>query len=452
MRKYCSWPMLLITWKNLSQQCIGGHIRAKYSKRIAKPHWQKISELLPELDAQSAAILALLPQALEQVWPLTKAHKRQLPHAVRDLSAALTCQRSELRSNYWNKPAFVSAYLYYFLPWNLVRLCRLLPGIGLPEPQEKTNKLPLLLDAGSGPLTLPLALWICKPEWRAMPLSVFALDSSRQPIEIGKNLLAALAKICNQPTWPVRTKSGPIEALAKLAPESSKTGRELYPWLISAANVLNELKDKGQIDTEEDGSASRLGKLLIAWQPLWQQGAPLLFIEPGTRLGGTTIMRLRKAGLELGLLPISPCTHDRPCPLLRPERPEQSKTWCHFIFSAQAAPEWLKELSRKAGLFKTSLTLSPLLLVKEPSQKKELTEGMPCRIISQAFPVAIGMARYGCCKAGLGLLPDSRLLESGACCLAKVAKDAVKDKKSGAVILEAVSDHNSRMPESPKKL
>lgn len=36
---------------------------------------------------------------------------------------------------YWSSPAAVSAYLYYFLPWNLLRLTRLLAALPLSDPR-----------------------------------------------------------------------------------------------------------------------------------------------------------------------------------------------------------------------------------------------------------------------------------------------------------------------------
>lgn len=392
--------------------------------------WQVVSELLPELTPESRRILDLLPEALEKVWPLRR-HRRELPANIRELSAMLTCQRSELRHNYWNKPEWISAYLYYFLPWNLVRLCRLLPSLplGSPEPRSDSS-LPLLLDAGSGPLTVPLALWISRPEWRCLPVSLFALDASKQPLELGKALFASLGHLLDQPVWHTDFSTGPLEELARRAPHKNSAGVPLHPWLVTAANVLNELKSASQMQSE--GSSDVFSRMLTAWAPLWQNGARLLYIEPGTRLGGATIMRLREAAIEAGLHPLSPCTHSRNCPLLETERPGLPRTWCHFIFSAQEAPDWLKDLSRKAGLFKTSLTLSPLLLTKESCAPRK--GPLPCRVISQSFPVQGGTARYSCTADGLGLMPDSRSACSGSLCMAAPGKE--RDGKSGAIILQ----------------
>lgn len=382
--------------------------------------WQPQALLVGEISPAAALLLAKLPEALERVWPLSRAHRRQLPADIRDLSAALTSQRSELRFNYWKKPNWISAYLYYFLPWNLVRLCGLLPGLPLPEPARDS----LLADAGSGPLTMPLALWLAKPEWRKAPVTVLAMDASRQPLEIGQALFAAVAELAGQQAWTVDAESGPLENLGAAS-------RAAAPWLATAANVLNELKPG------KDGSGERFERLLAAWQPLWTRGAPLLFVEPGTRLGGAMIMRLRAAALERGLYPLSPCTHNADCPL--PDRDDLAKLpsgWCHFVFSAQNAPAWLKDLSREARLFKTSLSLSFILLADSPPALTLPPGALPTRVISQSFLARMSVARYGCASCGLCFLRNSKNAVSGSLCLARRPQKDMRDEKSGALVLE----------------
>ena len=98
--------------------------------------WQGAEALFPPLMEEARHILEQLPQALSRVWPLSKAHRRTLPDDVARLSRLLTTERAALDRPYWSSPAFVSAYLYYFLPWNLVRLTRLLSAMPLPDPRH----------------------------------------------------------------------------------------------------------------------------------------------------------------------------------------------------------------------------------------------------------------------------------------------------------------------------
>ena len=83
--------------------------------------------------------LDALARAVDLVMPLNAARRRELPDACRDLSALLTTERDGLERPYWTSPRLTSAYLRYFLPWNLVRLTALLPGLPLTAPATRPS-------------------------------------------------------------------------------------------------------------------------------------------------------------------------------------------------------------------------------------------------------------------------------------------------------------------------
>lgn len=464
--------------------------RARRAPATPPAAWEVTAELFPPLDPAAQTALRRLPEALARVRPLTGAHRRSLPEDIAALSRALTAERAELRRPYWSRPAFVSAYLHYFLPWNLVRLTRLFRGLPLPPPGPGPS---LLLDAGAGPLTVPLALWLARPEWRSAPVEVLALDSASQPLELGRALFDAWGEVLGEPVWPVRLERGPLESLASRALPLQRQGAR--PWLITAANVLNEVRparrgrgngaapeagegDAGDGDMEdmaegweggrEDALGERLDRLLGAWAPLLAPyetpvagakappagAAPaLLFVEPGTRLGGKNLMRLRELALEGGLHAVAPCTADTPCPLRR-------GTWCHFTFSPQGAPRWLAELTAAAGLAKRSLSLSPLLLTVTPQgapgEGAHLKgAGRQARILSSPFavPGVDGLARYACAPCGLALLEHAGPVASGS--LVRLGPEASRrDVRSGARIFSAGpkrAHEAKRAPAHPRK-
>ena len=428
-----------------------GRATAPAGAPAAARGWTAVAELFPPLDAGAQAALARLPEALGRVRPLSAAHRRSLPEDIAALSRALTAERADLRRPYWSRPAFVSAYLHYFLPWNLVRLARLFRGLPLPPPGDGPA---LLLDAGSGPLTVPLALWLARPEWRHARIEVLALDSAAQPLELGRALFAAWGDVLGEPAWPVRLAHGPLESLAARARPLLHAGGR--PWLVTAANVLNEVRPgrgarRGRQAEGEDGAGDgpdqleeKLDRLLGAWAPLLAPGAPvtedgaaaaapaLLFVEPGTRLGGSTLMRLRELALAGGLTALAPCTADTPCPLMR-------GAWCHFTFSPAGAPRWLAELSAAAGLAKRSLSLSPLLLragpEKESGAKPRPASAPEARVLSSPFavPGLAGLGRYACAPSGLALLEDAAAVASGS--LVRLGQEGSRrDARSGARI------------------
>lgn len=450
--------------------------------------WPRTDALFPPLDADARQALECLPEALHKIWPLNAAHRRSLPEDVAALSRLLTTERRDLRRPYWSSPAFVSAYLYYFLPWNLLRLTRLLAALPLPDPRALAPEdgEALLLDAGSGPLSLPLALWLARPQWREAPVRVLALDSAARPPELGKALFASWGACLGWKTWPVRTAQGPLESLARQAAPllAGKGGAQrCRPWLVTAANVLNELRPgrkggggrQAWDEEPEDGEgaevapqgplAERLDSLLDAFAPLLfrhngaePENAPesgaspaLLFVEPGTRLGGNTIMRLRDLALEGGLAALAPCPHNAACPLLAGQG---RRTWCHFTFDSRDAPDWLLRLSTEAGLAKSGLSLAPLLLgaaaepeavpVAAPGREKTL----PARVLSAPFavPGLEGRARYACTAEGLTLLEDAEALASGDRLPVRLMPDAPRDVKSRARIIRSPRAHVPAKP------
>ena len=395
-----------------------------------------MQELFSPLSPDARQILARLPEALQAVLPLTGAHRKQLPAAIEELSQRLTTDRGLGALPYWSAPRLTSAYLWYFLPWNILRLTRLLAGLDLPAPtplplREGEEPLPrILADMGSGPLSLPLALWLAKPRWRALPLTLLCLDASPHPLELGQKLLQQVAG--PDSPWRVVTARASVDAL----------GRELsrvrgVPWLISGANVLNELKVRPR--SQEMGVGERLEALVEQWSGILHAvptgDARALLVEPGTRLGGKTMLTLREAALELNLAPSAPCPHVGECPL------QDSRTWCHFTFDVEGAPAWLRELSEAAHLRKDALSLSFMLL--RPQKDEESPASTPMRsvqgrIVSAPFavPGVAGSARYACTEQGLALLPRAGGLPSGALVALAPAQEGRKDAKSGARIVE----------------
>lgn len=472
--------------------------------------WAQLSPLLPEPDAALREGLDRLGAALARVRPLSAAHARNLPQDVASLSRLLTVERAHLRQPYWASPALTSAYLYYFLPWNVLRQARLLAALPLPDPRVwlERGRSPLLLDMGSGPLSLPIALWLARPQWRALPLTVLALDASSQPLELGRDLLRALADDLRQPAWEVRTVRAPLgqaaRQLARVCGQHSRSGTaEAVPalWLASAANVLNEMLSgggagrtgrrgdvawgndadamssdgaDGQREVREDSLfGQRLESVLDSLEELLENGAPelppsLLVVEPGTRLGGTTVMRLRGAALEHGLVPLAPCTHAADCPL---ERGRSGRGWCHVTFDCAGAPDWLVQLSEAAGLAKDSLSLAPLLLstaaetVQDGLDAREagrsgadgLLSRAALRVLSAPFdvPGLPGRARYACGVGGLALLGDADCLPSGGLVEADIPEHPRFDRRSGALLLlpeaKAGEDVAARASHAPER-
>ena len=375
--------------------------------------------LFTPLSAELRTFLERLPELLDQVMPLRGAHRKDLPDAVLELSSLLTAERSGLALPYWSSPRLTSAYLRYFLPWNLIRLGRFLPSLPLPVPPPGA----LVLDLGSGPLTLPLALWLALPAWREIPLDVLAVDASVQPMELGRRLFALVAS--NSP-WRIRTLRAPLH---KALYEAHGT-----PFLITAGNVLNELAEHKERHGEAS-QAERLAEMAGRMSARLTENGAILCVEPGTRLGGTVLEQLRAGAMEARLQPVSPCPHDGECPLLG--RRGVGSGWCHALMDNDGAPSWLQQLTEAAHLGKSSLSLAHMLLRRVDEKEERATESVSqARVLSDAFAVpGLGLARYACTGQGLVLLAASAGAAQGALARIRPSRPPRRDAKTGAAVM-----------------
>ncbi len=346
---------------------------------------------------------------LRQVLPLRASHARDLPSAIQSLSASLTSERGVgPKPGYLSDPRMLAAYAWYFLPWNLYRLTRLVRGLALDLPEGS-----VVVDAGAGPLTFVQALWIAAPHLRSRPLTFVCLDRSRAALALGRELFLALAG--EQSPWRVET-------VREELPRLPRGGADL----LVVANVLNELAARRSTSLSE--KTARLARSLAAGLA---SGGRLLVVEPGVRASGKLLARLRESLVdEEGMALLAPCPHPGPCPLAA----RGSGTWCHFTVDAVGVPDWLEALSKRSGLPKRDVSLS-FLLAGGPGGPVDPALG---RVVSNPFP-APGMegafARYACAAGGLRLYvtPGRGGLVPGDLARTARPEHPVRDRKSGAV-------------------
>lgn len=376
-----------------------------------------MKRLFHALNADIRSMMDRLPEAIESALPLRTSHRRDLPDAIRELSETLTSERGNLGESYWSSPRTMSAYVRYFLPWNIFRLARLLPSLELPSPEELTNGT--ILDLGSGPLTLPIALWVSRPELRTVPLTITCTDVSPHVLEVGHTIFSKI--VGEDCPWTINTMRAPFELALR-----NHYGKVNF---IMAGNVLNELRTKADQALED-----RLWEVADTLRDALTPNGRILLVEPGTRLGGKLITLVRRAALENGLMPFAPCTHHEECPMFS----RKATGWCHFTFSVHDAPDWLMQVSRDAGFERDSASLSFVLL----GEATEAPEANAARVISDAFPIPRRRepVRYACSSDGLTLLYDARPLISGALVTAVWPETPIRDDKSGGIFAGWIND------------
>jgi hypothetical protein len=427
----------------------------------------------------------------DAVFPVPARFRSRLGRDVAELSRLLTSARGERGASYLGRSAMLSAYLRCFLPWNVYRLVRLLPSLPLALSDGD-----LVTDLGSGPLTLPIALWIARPELRPLRLVFRCVDRTAAAMEAGKKLFAALASPGREGKTPGSGAAGGSAGAESGLPETAWTvktikgdilrrGRrgEGFPpdagsALVCAVNVYNE--SFGDIPHSDSRALARFaGQEARRLSDMAADGASILVAEPGVPRSGEFIAFLRDALAALGRPAVSPCTHGGPCPFpggregrAGENRPGQRK-WCHFAFDTDSSPKKLRDLSADAGIPKERAVLS-FLLAGGPARsmaadKRGTAAGagknnaptsadknnapedprIAVRVLSDKFPLAEKSAprqaaalsgRYGCSPLGAVLLAGTGAAMDAAPAGALVRCDPParerRDSKSGALILD----------------
>jgi len=383
--------------------------------------------LFPRPDAELRRKLDELLSLIDQVFPLQARHRAGLSNDVRDLSRSLTSERSDRDAGYLGKPGALSAYLRYYLPWNVYRLARLLPALSL-----NLKDGDLVTDLGSGPLTVPIALWLARPDLRPLKLEFQCLDRTAKALDAGTSLFAALVAGTGTP-WQVKAVRGTLG-----------TRLQSGAALVCAANVFNE--STGDARLPQDVLAEKRARLLSA---LAREDGAILVVEPGVPASGTFVSALRDAMIDDGRLPIAPCPHAGACPM---PGGRHLRKWCHFVFDTDDAPDRLHKLSAAAGIPKERATLSFLFaggaggaggagLAGQPGQVHKVP--LKVRVVSDSFALPDGSSgRYACSARGLALLVGSRseMTALGSGCLVETrVQDGPehRDPKTDALVVRA---------------
>ena len=397
--------------------------------------------LFYDLAKDTKAYLEKLIISIDKAFPLARRFANNLKYDVKELSDLFTSRRSEQQLSYLNKPNLLSAYLRFFLPWNVFSLCKLLPQLNIELKDGDT-----LLDIGSGPLTFILALWISRPELRNTSLEIFALDRSEKALNAGEKIFNALIAdnglALNKNKWSIKKINGQFHGKGFIL-QKINNGKPFA--FISAINVFNEIyyklspRDKTGLEKLAVQNASLLAQSV-------NNGSILVF-EPGIPRSGEFISTLRSAFLNLGYDIDSPCLHKQACPYPGGLVLGKGKAkWCHFPFNTDEAPESIKKLSMAAGIPKQRAVLSFLYvktnLNKADTNKKNHDKSKnsdlkkTCRVISDIFPVGRSYACYVCSHSDPVLLKAASkaqdyILESGN--IVSFTLDGKKDEKSGAL-------------------
>jgi len=411
-----------------------------------------------------------ISELLLKTFPIPGKFRNKLPSDIAELSRLLTSSRGERSLSYLSRPNYLSAYLHYFLPWNILRLCSLLPKLDLNLSDGDT-----ITDFGCGPLTFACALWITRPDLHNVRLEINCVDRVSSVLEAGKKFFTALSAYENDSAvkWKINIIKKDInidrngENRNKNAGNQKETSKSKNSGLVCAVNMFNEMYDRvSHNDTE---GLRRMAANAASFLHREAADASILVVEPGVPQSGRFISFLREAFIELGRAPLSPCAHASVCPMTRENSPRDTRgarhqdsvkykkdKWCHFAFDADGAPKELKRLSAAAKLPKDRLVFSYLLTGSNAPQKSIPSAFQPqsgnIRILSDAFSLPRNRSgRYACSSEGLVLLAGEQYTienlkpldifenlshNGGRSTKEASSSEETRDEKSGALIIE----------------
>ena len=301
-----------------------------------------------KIPADAQKILDSFDQIAQSAMPANSKQLVALPKQIRELSHQMTDDRAARRLGYMNEKTFLASYVRYFMWWNLVRLTRLFANLDFDFLRDGG----VCLDVGSGPLTLPCALWLSRPDLRQKKLVWYVMDISQLALSLGEEIFLSVAAATGGEPWKIVRVKGPLGT-----PVKQKAN------FVTCANMFNELlQSRG--GEPPDFLAKKYSQALFNYLDFSEQASPAIFLaEPGTPGSGRFCSLMRDAFVRRGLLALAPCPHLGNCPMDGRKSGKGGATgkWCNFAFDTDDAPKKLLELSAKAGIPKERAVISFVL-------------------------------------------------------------------------------------------
>lgn len=309
-----------------------------------------------------------LIRALQGIPDRPAVPLRKQIQALEELFSLFTTERAQLRrTSYLDIPKYRSAYLGYHLPLNFARCACALSQVRAAFPE--VDRLDQVVDLGAGPGSASLATAYTLP---AVPARRYALyDRSRGALKIARHLLERCAG------------AGAVEPGAVSRVHTHATTLPPLPDIPSPALVwmsmlLNEL---GVDERKGPRSADVVDHVTARIPP----GSVLIVVEPAQREAGRRLLAVHDALVASRAWNVlAPCTHDRPCPLVR----IRTRPWCHFHF------EWHQD--------------EPVRLVSEPLGLSSARSSFAFLAVGRGDPV---VPRF---RGGARVIGDTMKVRNGA--------------------------------------
>jgi hypothetical protein len=355
-------------------------------------------------------------------------HRRRAVHRrIAELSRALRKSRARVVGRpYLDDDLTLTAYLAYFVPWNLLALREVLGMHGHRPPTSLRQPESTILDLGAGPLVLCHFLALRYPELGTRHLRFRVLDHAPRALEVGREILDRLLP---GHQWEIRTVSASLDEALDAPPRRLDLA---HTNLVVDLFSLNEWARSRY----RRKKLLRLAEALTALPPR----AEVLCVEPGNREAGRLVPAIRQELLAGGTLAIQgPCTHHQTCPLVR----TRDRSWCHFRRESRHAPDWLQEVSDAAGLGRQRLCFSYLWGERTGAGGRRARDSRDsARVIGEPMPLGpeeVGV--YACSAEGRIILcwtreerPPRRSVRNGRLVRKLPRSPKRVDRRSGAPV------------------
>jgi hypothetical protein len=376
-----------------------------------------LSRLLDEekIPDDAKKILEKFDLIVDSTHPLNSRQKMLLPKQINAMSHFLTDERGERRMGYMNDTVLLSAYVRYFSWWNLVRLVRLFANLSAEFFNLGEN--PVCVDLGSGPMTVPVAIFLARPELRKKSVVFYCLDLSQKSLSFGENIFLSVAAELKCAPWKIVRIKGEIGSEIKAKAD-----------LVICANVFNELHD------DEKATPEFLAKKYTNFVANYasKEKSKCILVEPGDPRSARLVSLMRDCFIRRNFVPVAPCPHREKCPM----DGKRGGKWCNFAFSTESAPQNLKKISAQAELPKERAVLS--FVAVEKNIESAENDDLLLRIASDRILLPRKKSGYyACSRIGLVLAVTDAEFSYGDLVQAKKSDRPLQtDEKSGAKIIK----------------
>jgi hypothetical protein len=290
--------------------------------------------------------------------------------SVSELSDLFTEERGQSRliHHYFDHARFQSAYLLYFYPLHAFKFFSILAPFVKPLiPSQKKLKV---LDLGAGPGTASMGMIhsFIHSDQKVPPLELHWIDQNSKIMEHGKLLMERFYA-----EMPERFEAAPEIHLHRGDAFGKMKTLPQVDWILSG-HFLNE---------ESENSDQSLMKLLET-----TKAKHLLCVEPAVRSQAQGLSHFRNLMMESnsGWHSLSPCLHDKSCPLTT------GRDWCHSSQPIEIPGFWFLRFSEWIGSQRAFLKHSHLLLSKDPKGVDAQMRKSMLRVVSD--PIEIGKNKW----------------------------------------------------------